>query len=105
LHRDRQRTARGIPDGRRDEPAQPQGGRLLHQLPAGLHPAWCTRRPAALIPGSVFLTEGILWLGLIALLGDRLNAVLSRAGIRRRLERLTGLVMIGFGVRLAPERQ
>jgi threonine/homoserine/homoserine lactone efflux protein len=69
-------------------------------IPRGAHVG-----PAALILGSVFLTEGILWLGLIALLGDRLNAVLSRAGIRRRLERLTGLVMIGFGIRLALERQ
>jgi hypothetical protein len=33
------------------------------------------------------------------------NAVVSRASVRRRMERLTGLVMIGFGVRLAIERR
>ena len=61
--------------------------------------------PAALILGGIFLTEGVVWLAAIVLLGDRLNAVVSRASVRRRMERLTGLVMIGFGVRLAIERR
>jgi len=61
--------------------------------------------PAALILGGIFLAEGIVWLTAIVLLGDRLNAVVSRASVRRRMERLTGLVMIGFGVRLALERR
>jgi threonine/homoserine/homoserine lactone efflux protein len=58
--------------------------------------------PAALIPGGIFLAEGIVWLTAIVLLGDRLNAVVS---VQRRMERLTGLLMIGFGVRLALERR
>ena len=61
--------------------------------------------PAALILGGIFLAEGIVWLAAIVLLGDRLNAMVSRASVRRRMERLTGLVMIGFGVRLALERR
>jgi threonine/homoserine/homoserine lactone efflux protein len=61
--------------------------------------------PAAMILGGVFLAEGIAWLSIIAMLGDRLNAVLSRASVRRRMEQLAGLVMIGFGVRLALERR
>ena len=61
--------------------------------------------PAALILGGIFLAEGIMWLTAIVLLGDRLNAMVSRASVRRRMERLTGLVMIGFGVRLALERR
>jgi len=61
--------------------------------------------PAALILGGIFLAEGIVWLTAIVLLGGRLNALVSRASVRRRMERLTGLVMIGFGVRLALERR
>jgi threonine/homoserine/homoserine lactone efflux protein len=61
--------------------------------------------PAALILGAIFLAEGIAWLAAVVLLGDRLNAVVSRASVRRRIERLTGLVMIGFGVRLVIERR
>lgn len=61
--------------------------------------------PTALILGAIFLAEGIVWLAAIVLLGDRLSALVSRASVRRRMERLTGLVMIGFGVRLALERR
>jgi threonine/homoserine/homoserine lactone efflux protein len=61
--------------------------------------------PAALILGAIFLAEGIAWLAAVVLLGDRLNAVVGRASVRRRIERLTGLVMIGFGVRLVLERR
>ena len=61
--------------------------------------------PTALLLGAIFLAEGVVWLAVIVLLGDRLNAVIGRASVRRRMERLTGLVMIGFGVRLAFERR
>jgi threonine/homoserine/homoserine lactone efflux protein len=61
--------------------------------------------PAAVILGAIFLAEGIVWLAAIVLLGERLSAVVSRASVRRRLERMTGLVMIGFGVRLALGRR
>ena len=61
--------------------------------------------PAGLMLGGIFLAEGVLWLAAIVLLGHGLNAVVSRASVRRRMERLTGLVMIGFGVRLAIERR
>jgi threonine/homoserine/homoserine lactone efflux protein len=55
----------------------------------------------SLLLGSVFLAEGVIWLTAVALLGDRLSAIVSRPSVRRRTERLTGLVMIGFGARLA----
>lgn len=55
----------------------------------------------SLLLGGVFLAEGLLWLTTIVLLGDRLSVVIAAPRIRRRLERLTGLVMVGFGVRLA----
>jgi threonine/homoserine/homoserine lactone efflux protein len=61
--------------------------------------------PAAVILGTCFVAEGIVWLAALALLGERLSAVVSRASVRRRLERMTGLLMIGFGVRLALERR
>ena len=60
--------------------------------------------PTALILGGIFLAEGIAWLGAVVLAGDRLSALVSRSSVRRRMERLTGLVMIGFGLRLAFER-
>ena len=59
----------------------------------------------SLLLGGVFLTEGLLWLVTIVLLGDRLSAIVRRPAVRRRTERLTGLVMVAFGVRLAIERR
>lgn len=61
--------------------------------------------PTALILGAIFLGEGIVWLAAVVVLGDRLSVVVNRASVRRRMERLTGLVMIGFGLRLALERR
>jgi threonine/homoserine/homoserine lactone efflux protein len=61
--------------------------------------------PASLMLGGIFLAEGIVWLTAIVCLAARLSAILSRPRIRRRMERLTGLVMVGFGVRLAIERR
>ena len=60
---------------------------------------------AALALGGIFVLETTVWLAAIVLLGERFNAIVSRASVRRRLDRLTGLVMIGFGVRLALERR
>jgi threonine/homoserine/homoserine lactone efflux protein len=61
--------------------------------------------PASLMLGGIFLAEGIVWLTTIVWLAGRLSAILGRPAIRRRMERLTGLVMLGFGVRLAIERR
>ena len=48
---------------------------------------------------------GILWLSLYAYVLARLSALFARAGVRRWLERVTGVVLIGLGVRLAFERR
>lgn len=61
--------------------------------------------PDSLLLGTIFLAEGITWLTAVVLVGDRLSVLISRPRIRRRLERLTGLVMVGFGVRLAAEHR
>lgn len=61
--------------------------------------------PMSLLLGAIFLVEGIIWLVTVVLLGDRLSALIRRPRIRRRLERLTGVVMIGFGLRLATEHR
>jgi threonine/homoserine/homoserine lactone efflux protein len=48
---------------------------------------------------------GIAWLSLYAYVLARLGALLARTGVRRWLERVTGVVLIGLGVRLAFERR
>ena len=58
---------------------------------------------------SVFLASihfllGLLWLSLVTLVLGRLRAVLTRPHIQQRLEAITGIILIAFGVRLALER-
>jgi RhtB (resistance to homoserine/threonine) family protein len=48
---------------------------------------------------------GILWLSLYAYVLARMSVFFARAGVRQWLERVTGAVLIGLGVRLAFERR
>jgi threonine/homoserine/homoserine lactone efflux protein len=63
-------------------------------------------RGAPVLAMSVGLTAihvaiGMAWLSGIVLLVDRARGALARPTVRRRMERLTGAVLLGFGVRLA----
>jgi threonine/homoserine/homoserine lactone efflux protein len=73
-------------------------------LPAFI-PAGDSVALVSLLLGGVYLGLSAIWLSLVALLGDRLGATVGRPNVRKRAERLTGLVMIGFGVRLAIEQR
>ncbi len=55
--------------------------------------------------GPIFILEGMLWLATLVLIGSRLGAILTRPRVQRRLERTAGVVMIGFGVRLATSKR
>ncbi len=48
---------------------------------------------------------GIAWLSAYAYVLARMSVLMSRQGVRRWLERLTGAVLIGLGLRLAFERR
>ena len=53
--------------------------------------------------GLVFLAETALYFGAILLFVQRVTAWIESDRLRRRLNRMTGLILIGFGVRLAVE--
>jgi threonine/homoserine/homoserine lactone efflux protein len=55
--------------------------------------------------GFWFVTETAAWLGVLAWLAARGVRWLRRPTVQRWLERATGVVLIGFGVRLALERR
>lgn len=59
----------------------------------------------SLLLAAVHAVEGILWLFLVASLTARLGGVLRRPSIKRRLEQVTGAVLVAFGLRLALERR
>jgi len=65
-------------------------------LPHGVPPLLASTALA-----MVHNVEGLLWFAGLVFLVGRAARLLSRPGVRRRLDQLAGLVFIGFGVRLA----
>jgi threonine/homoserine/homoserine lactone efflux protein len=71
-------------------------------LPAFV-PAGASASRFSLVLGAWFVMETGLWLALVAWLADRGMRWLRRPTVQRWLERVTGIVLIGFGLRLATE--
>ena len=61
--------------------------------------------PATLVLVAVHAVEGLLWFALVATVATRMTAAVDRPAVRRRLEQLTGVVFVGFGLRLALDRR
>ena len=69
----------------------------------GFVPAGAPVGPTSLLLGAVFVAEGALYFTVLILLAERLTGVLRRPVVRRRMDRLAGVVLIGFGARLLAE--
>jgi threonine/homoserine/homoserine lactone efflux protein len=59
--------------------------------------------PTLLLFGALFVTINVAWQLPLVLLAARVTALFARARVRRRLELLTGTVLVAFGLRLAVE--
>jgi threonine/homoserine/homoserine lactone efflux protein len=55
--------------------------------------------------GLVFCVMTFAWLGLYSAVVDRARRLLGRPGVRRALEGVSGLVLVGFGARLAVQQR
>jgi threonine/homoserine/homoserine lactone efflux protein len=53
---------------------------------------------------GIHYTEGLIWLSLVALGVGRLSRYLLRARVRRVMDGVLGVVLLGFGARLAVDR-
>jgi threonine/homoserine/homoserine lactone efflux protein len=74
---------------------------FLPQFTSGSHPSF-----GALVSlGLLFCAVGLSWLTLYTLVVARLGDFLRRPRARRVLEGVTGIVFIGFGLRLAVEHR
>ena len=71
-------------------------------LPAFV-PAGASAVEFSLVLGIWFIAETGLWLAVVAWLADRGVRWLRRPAVQRWMERITGIVLIGFGLRLATE--
>lgn len=75
----------------------------------GLLPQFVSSRHAVLGPflllGGLFVLITLIWLCSYALLAARVSTVLTRPRVKAAIDTVTGLVLVGFGVRLALERR
>jgi threonine/homoserine/homoserine lactone efflux protein len=60
---------------------------------------------ASVLLAALFALIVALWLGTYVIVLDRADTLFRRSGVRRALERVTGLVLVGLGLRLAVERR
>jgi threonine/homoserine/homoserine lactone efflux protein len=58
----------------------------------------------SLVFGAIFVIETAMYFAALLMLAGRITRWMHDARIRRRLDRATGMVLIGFGVRLIAER-
>jgi len=97
----RPRRLRAGPD---QQPRQPEGRDLLHQLA----PQFVSPHSSALLQmlmlGGIFIAFNVFWMCSYALAAVRLAHVLSRPRVKAVVDRVSGLVLVGVGIRLAIER-
>jgi RhtB (resistance to homoserine/threonine) family protein len=73
-----------------------------------LLPQFVTPHSSALVQmlllGAIFLVINVAWMCTYALAAVRLSHVLSRPRVKAAIDRFTGFVLVGVGIRLAVER-
>jgi RhtB (resistance to homoserine/threonine) family protein len=74
-----------------------------------LLPQFVSSRDPVLLPflvlGGLFALITVVWLCGYAVLAAKISDVLTRPAVKASLDRLTGIVLIGLGLRLALERR
>ena len=60
--------------------------------------------PRLLVLGVVFAVIGWIWMNLYGLFVTRLRDLITTPRVRQWMQRITGVVLLGFGARLALER-
>jgi threonine/homoserine/homoserine lactone efflux protein len=58
-----------------------------------------------LVLGGLFVAMGVVWLSGFALVASRASSALRQPAVKRMLDRPTGIVLIGLGLRLATEHR
>jgi threonine/homoserine/homoserine lactone efflux protein len=75
----------------------------------GVLPQFAGSNRSVLVPflllGGAFVVMTLVWLTGYALVAVRASAVLRRPRVKATVDRLSGMILIGFGVRLATERR
>ena len=96
---------RGFRQGLISDLANPKIGAFF----TGLLPQFAGPAHSVLIPflvlGGLFVLMTVVWLCGYALVAVKASAVLRRRRVSAAIDRLSGVILIGFGIRLAFERR
>ena len=96
----------GLPPRADEQPAEPEDRRLLHEPPPPVRRRRQHRSARELLLlGALFNLMGLVWLLTYAALAARGRDLFRRPGVRRAIDRITGVALIALGVRLAFERR
>lgn len=87
------------------EAANPKAAVFALAFLPGFVPSGAPVLPTILLLGAVWVTVDSLWYVGLTSLVHRARRSFARAGLRRRLEQVSGLVLIGLGASLAMERR
>ena len=79
----------------------PKVGVFFVSFLPGFVPAGHSVGPTSLMFGAIFVVETAMYFALLLVLASRVTKWMSEPRIRRRLDRVTGCVLIGFGTRIA----
>jgi threonine/homoserine/homoserine lactone efflux protein len=60
--------------------------------------------PRLLLLGGIFAVIGFTWMNVYGLFVTRMRDFITAPRVRQWMERITGIVLLGFGARLAAER-
>ncbi len=61
--------------------------------------------PKALLLGGIHAGLGVVWLTIYAYFINRLSETLNRPSVKRNIERVTGAILVAFGLRLVWEQR
>lgn len=73
-------------------------------LPQFVHGGGAVFLPLLML-GGIFAVLTLAWLAAYAVIVGRASALLRRPGVRKALDRFTGVVLVAFGIRLAFEHR
>jgi len=96
-------TGRAYLNGLITNLCNPKVGAFFVAFLPGFVPAGVPAREFSFLLGLWFVAQTGVWLTTIAWLASRGSGWFSRLRSQRRLEQLTGIVLIGLGIRLAAE--
>jgi threonine/homoserine/homoserine lactone efflux protein len=100
----RRLLGRGFVAGLTTNLLNPKVGVFFVTFLPGFVPAGYSVTGLSLLFGAIYVAETALYFAALLLVAGRVTRWLSDARIRRRLNTVTGVVLIGLGVRLAVEQ-